>query len=263
MLNLSYNFHRIKKAHRIQAGFSLLEVLVGAAILAFIAIGVVEFTENTIKTKENVTREDQEDSKIEMAFARISNDIHFIYTPLFFDQKKKKNANGQYREDRNERFSDFSEELGQPIPIFVSETKDSLIFFAGNNMRKIEDQKESQFYWIRYLVKDDTLFRETIAKDINNPSALDWESAKSFPLLKDVKKLVFSYYDTKKKEYEESFRNTEKYPNWMSAVKIELTHEPEGRESQTYKRVFSGIYPTVEDLKKRDEDEKKAIDLIR
>lgn len=170
-----------------QKGFTLLEILIAITLLAFISLGVVSVTENSILTMERTTQINKNNLQIEAALSRFEWDFSQIYSPLYFSTVMNINpmAN-QYpggtpseiaggteatkpgttpqgmspelqnyyeqlvsRFERNQHFSGLSKD-GMPIPRFYAPERDVFEFFTASNRRKTENTKQSHFAWVRY-----------------------------------------------------------------------------------------------------------------
>lgn len=177
-----------------QSGFTLLEILIAITLLAFITIGVVDITDNAAETKERTTEINANNLQIETAMSRFEWDFSQIYSPLYFGQPMNfgnqtgdvggidsgftgqaggNQAGGQQggnqvgnntmmlqyyeqlqlRFQQNEHFRAVSKD-GMPIPRFHAPEKFVFEFFTSSNRRKVENQKQSHFAWVRYTLAD-------------------------------------------------------------------------------------------------------------
>ena len=172
-----------------QRGFTLLEILIAISLLAFIVIGVVEITDNSMKAKDRTTEVNKNNLQIETAMSRFEWDFSQIYSPLYFSTVMNLNQNTnnfgndgsaqggttggttgnpagnsqanlllqQYYEqlvrrfERNEHFKAVSKE-GFPIPRYYSPEKSTFEFFTSSNRRKMENTKQSHFAWVKYTL---------------------------------------------------------------------------------------------------------------
>ena len=163
-----------------EKGFTLLEILIAITILAFISLAVVNVTENAALTMERTTQTNENNLQIETALGRMDWDFTQIYSPLYFSTVMNLNPNldqngipiqtggtpnqtnpyiMQYQEqlmarfERNEHFKAVSKE-GVPVPRFFNPEKSILEVFTTSNRRKIENQKQSHFAWVRYSLTE-------------------------------------------------------------------------------------------------------------
>ena len=90
-------------------------------------------------------------------------------------------------------------------------------FFTSAHKRKYENEKESNFSWVRYFVAsnpDDAelniLYRQEIAENIYDRE-LDWSNTPAFALLGNIAKIDFFFWDSKKKEWSDSISEESKY----------------------------------------------------
>lgn len=281
-----------------EQGFTLLEILIAIVLLAFITLGIVDITENAAQTKERTTEANTNNLQIETAMSRFEWDFSQIYSPLYFstvmnfqnnqnpDGSTQENPLGgdlslqqggnispalqQYQEqmmmrfERNEHFSGVSRE-GAPIPRFYAPEKDVFEFFTSSNRRKLENQKQSHFAWVRYsLAPQEPLPDENEKAEI--PKSLksfvryftaddpysdkrinieDVERIKGAVLLRNVDSLEFQYWDYQKRKWETSLRSIAGGQNLIQGVKIIITWYDSTGYKRTASRIFRHLWPMV------------------
>lgn len=160
-----------------QSGLSLIEVMIGLIILAFISIATYEATRNSFESVDKITKEDKDRLKIITALNLLEWDFSQIYSPLYFSKKfdlqKLKQTlteSGQtdsdsiaynleqainYRYRNNKRFYLPSQD-GSPIPRFISPEKDRFEFFTTSNRRLVTNSPTSVFAWVVYTLETPT-----------------------------------------------------------------------------------------------------------
>ena len=141
-----------------ERGMTLIEVMIAITLLAFVILGVTSITENSQNAKDRTLQTDRDNMQIETVFSRLDWDFSQIWSPLYFTQKFAGTLNPQtmpgleemiYLYENHPRFRLPSKE-GLPIPTFRSREKSEIIFLTSGNRRKIENQKQSNFMWVRY-----------------------------------------------------------------------------------------------------------------
>ncbi len=279
-----------------EQGFTLLEILIAIVLLAFITLGIVDITENAAQTKERTTEANANNLQIETAMSRFEWDFSQIYSPLYFSTAMnfQNNPNGnldeqnpggdmsgqqgggipmtpalqQYYEqitmrfERNEHFSSVSRE-GAPIPRFYAPEKDIFEFFTSSNRRKLENQKQSHFAWVRYSLapqEPDENDKADIPKSLksfvryftaDNPysdkriNIEDVERIKGAVLLRNVESLEFHYWDYQKRKWETSLRSIPGGQNLIQGVKIIITWYDSTGHKRTASRIFRHLWPMV------------------
>ena len=288
-----------------EAGFTLLEILIAITLLAFISLGVVNITENAVLTKERTTKINENNLQIETAMSRFEWDFSQIYSPLYFSNVMNLNPlqnaqnftntnsagqpgninsasqNGipntqvnpvlqQYYEqlisrfERNEHFSGVSQE-GYPIPRFYSPEKNILEFFTSSNRRKIENQKQSHFAWVRYSLADQeqteeeeenskipkslkSLVRYYTSNDPYSEKRIDTDDAeriKGAVLLRNVENIEFQFWDYQKRKWESSLRSIQGGENLIRGVKFLVTWYDSYGTKRTSSRIFRPLWPIV------------------
>lgn len=285
-----------------QAGFTLLEILIAIVLLAFITFGVVSITEDAINTKDRTTETNANNLQIETAMSRFEWDFSQIYSPLYFSSEMKfpgQNVNDMQnpgainpetglpyqpttqtapvspelqmyyeqlvqRFERNEHFMALSKE-GLPIPRFYAPDKTTFEFFTTSNRRKLENQKQSHFAWVRYTLADQTqtekeeqtpnlpkslksLVRYFTADDPYNEKRIDpndEERVKGAVLLRNVENLEFQYWDLQRRKWETSLRAIPQGEKVIRGVRVLLTWYDSTGAKRTTTRIFRTHWPLV------------------
>jgi prepilin-type N-terminal cleavage/methylation domain-containing protein len=291
-----------------ETGFTLLEILIAISLLAFISLGVVNITENAVQTKERTTEVNENNLQIETAMSRMEWDFSQIYSPLYFSTQlntnvvqvfdptqdnppDNQNTRGttppavpspanqispltqqyyealQRRFERNEHFSGVSKE-GLPIPRFFAPEKNILEIFTTSNRRKIENQRQSHFAWVRYALatqEDDSttsekpenpnipknlrqLVRYFSADDPYGSKRLnvdDEERVKGAVLLKNVENLEFQFWDFQRRKWETSLRNIQNGQGLIRGIRVMITWYDSFGNKRTAARIFRPLWPQV------------------
>jgi prepilin-type N-terminal cleavage/methylation domain-containing protein len=290
------------RSHK-EAGFTLLEILIAISLLAFITLGVVNITENAALTKERTTEVNENNLQIETAMSRMEWDFSQIYSPLYFSAQLNTNVvqvfdpardnppdgskpqgnnppanqtspyTQQYYEalqrrfERNEHFSGVSKE-GLPIPRFFAPEKNILEIFTTSNRRKLENQRQSHFAWVRYALapqEDDPtaserpenpnipknlrqLVRYFSADDPYGSKRLnvdDEERVKGAVLLKNVENLEFQYWDFQRRKWETTLRNIQNGQGLIRGIRVIITWYDSFGNKRLASRIFRPLWPLV------------------
>lgn len=253
------------------AGFTLIEILIAIAILSFMALGVFNIVSQSSDTAEKVTLEDQEFVQIVGALKKIDRDFSSIYSPLYFsppmgvaqridrdDYNKRPDELPSNQKYKEHDLYDGTTEDGHPIPAIFYEKNTEIIFFTSAHKRKYENEKESNFSWVRYFVAsnpDDAelniLYRQEIAENIYDRE-LDWSNTPAFALLGNIAKIDFFFWDSKKKEWSDSISEESKYLG--KAIKIQLIWIDQNRSENLVNKTYRILWPEFDpilDLKKK------------
>lgn len=252
----------IKNCNDLNSGFTLIEVLVSIVLLSFLMIGVFTIIDNSTITKERVLFEDRESLQIETALARFGVDFSQIYSPNFFspEESKKKNEN----QDNNSNFYDTKgfvktksypavTENGLPIPLIENPEKSTLIFLTSANRRKIQNLKESTFAWVKYSLietpKDEDgyqgglQFARTFVSGDPYQDEVDWEGSRTQVLMENVQDLEFSFWNPKRKEYEDSLKSASDGLKPIRIIKVKLTWVDSTDSEIIVERSFRSLWP--------------------
>lgn len=231
-----------------QQGMTLIEVMIAIVLLAFVMFGVTSITENSQNAKDRTIQTDKDNMQIETVFARMDWDFSQIWSPLYFSQRYQGNLNPQanpgieemlYLYERHPRFRMPSKE-GLPIPIFRSPEKSEFIFLTLGNRRKVENQKQSNFMWVRYYLGDTpkspgdedaggsiaegktnkSLLRQVFPEDVWAKEEFDFDNTRSSSMLDNVESLEFQFWNPIAKKWETNIKTVPDGENIQRGLKI-------------------------------------------
>ena len=247
-----------------QKGFTLIEVLISITLLAFIMLGIMTTSENSIQTKDRVTKEDNKLLQVETALNRMQWDFEHAYSPLYFsipmqantqDEASLENYNRfMQKYQNNDRFSSVSYE-SLPIPQNKLDSKETFTFFTLANRRKFRDQRQSSFAWIRYDLtapdSDDVkslsdtkyLTRQFLADDVFNSDRIDWDKVKKQVLLKNVEAFQIQFWDYKTKKWKDSLREIKDGENIINAVKLTIQIKETNDYTKILEKIIRPLFP--------------------
>lgn len=243
-------------------GFTLIEVIVAILLLAFISLQTFKMIDQSLTTKDTVISEDQNFLQSVSAIGRIDADFSETYSPLFFDGKAAPNlpSNSVYEPENDNNSKTLFEgktKKGIPIPKFFSEDKSTLIFMTTSNRRKMREQKETRYTWIKYSlrrsIKDpddednknessEELIRQSITNNVFTTD-LNWDDVKAQILLSHVKSLEFSFWDEHAKKYTTSLLDLNELKNNPRSIMLKLVWFDKDNHEQKIEKIFRILYP--------------------
>ena len=252
-------------------GFTLIEILIAIAILSFMALGIFNIVSQSSDTAERVTQEDQEFVQIVGALKKFDRDFSSIYSPLYFSppmglsQKLEESNNNRTPEEepinqkyKDHNFYDGTTEDGHPIPAIFYEKNTELIFYTSSHKRKYENEKESNFSWVRYFIASNpeqsdlkVLYRQEIAENIFQRE-LDWGAIPAFTVINNIVKIDIFFWDSEKKEWSDSIAEESKYLG--KALKIELIWSDKNGNENLVNKTYRILWPEFDpilDLQKK------------
>jgi prepilin-type N-terminal cleavage/methylation domain-containing protein len=168
------------------------------------------------------------------------------------------------RFERNEHFSSVSKE-GMPVPRFYAPEKNVFEFFTTSNRRKVENQKQSHFCWVRYQLANQDQTKEE-EENPNMPKSLkslvryvssddpysdkridveDIERVKGAVLLRNVESLEFQYWDFQKRKWESTLRSIPQGENVVRGIKVAIAWYDSTGNKRTSTRIFRTHWPLV------------------
>lgn len=165
------------------------------------------------------------------------------------------------RFERNEHFRAVSQE-GMPIPRFYAPEKETFEFFTSSNRRKVENQRQSHFAWVRYSLapQDQTpneeenpnipknlksFVRYYSAEDPYSEKRLNPDVVKGAVLLRNVEKLEFQYWDFARRKWENSLRSIQDGESLVRGVRILMTWYDSFGNKRSASRIFRTHWPMV------------------
>ena len=234
--------HKQEKRHQ-AFGFTLLEVIIAITILAFMSLGVTKLLQSGIERKDTMTVEDRDRLQVENFWQRLSLDIGQNYTPLYYDVVATPDPNSLDAQTL-EAFPKMSQQ-GYIVPVPL-EQNDGYVFFTAANRRRQAGQKQSNYAWVRYELKDigekdKALVRYHLAGKVFLGN-LPWDKMKPQIILKRVQDLKFFYWDPKKAKFVEHLRDLPS-PVVLRAIKVKLDWADLAGETQTFERIIRVLWP--------------------
>ena len=259
--------NRSSSIYRSEAGLTLLEIMISIVLLAFVMLGVVAIVDNSQNTKDRIVIQDRDNLQIETALNRMHWDFSQLWSPLYFSQRFMGNLDPnvnpgieeiRFLYDSHPRLSAPSKE-GVPIPIFQNREKGDLIFLTTSNRRRMENQAQSNFAWIRYFVGDSSildessgqqlatkaLMRQVFAEDPWAKEELPLESTRTTVLLENVEELDFQFWNPTAKKWETNMKVVQDGESVIRGIKIYVKwKDSKGLERETT-RFFRPTWPQI------------------
>lgn len=229
-----------KQNKKLAAGFSLIEVLIAITILSLLMVSVYTIIDNSTNTRDVIVSEDRVKLQFEMGLSRLERDLQFVYSPLYYESTKEdddkiynkvfqnQNLTNEFsRFDYKKESAPFSDnsnfeglsQSNKPIAIIENVEKGSLKFLTSSGRRLIKDSKQSNQFWVRYQIVTNengenkeapyALTRTVIKEDIYNGD-LDWDKAKEYIVLDNLKEFEFKFWDPVREKYVGSLKELNK-----------------------------------------------------
>lgn len=259
--------NRSNSTFRSEAGLTLLEIMISIVLLAFVMLGVVAIVDNSQNTKDRIVQQDQDNLQIETALGRMHWDFSQLWSPLYFSQRFMGNLDPnvnpgieevRFLYDSHPRLRAPSKE-GVPIPIFQNREKGDLIFLTTSNRRRLENQKQSNFSWVRYFISDSKVLDETSGQELvtkalmrqvfaDDPWAkeeLPLDAARTTVLLENVEELDFQFWNPGNKKWETNMKSVQDGESVIRGIKLYVKwKDSKGLERETT-RFFRPTWPQV------------------
>ncbi len=214
------------------AGFTLLEVLIVMAILAFISLGIYNATTETFKLRDSISAEADFYNNIRLAMTLLNRDISMMYSPTVLLPKPATNtpagpgqpvpptpAAGITAQDEVgmnantvaelNMFSDYwgmARDKSGIRPMRFVGREGSMSFISTSHFRMYKDAPESEIVKVRYEIHADDQTPEdirisgsSVLSKTENPDVFDMDETRSktfahtYPLLPGITKFKFQY----------------------------------------------------------------------
>lgn len=252
---------------RSEQGLTLLEIMIAIVLLAFVMFGVIAIIDNSQNTKDRTIQLDRDNLQIETAMSRIEWDFSQIWSPLYFSQKFTGNLDPStnpgveeiaYLYENHPRFRQPSKE-GLPIPKFLLREKNEIIFLTTANRRKLEDQKQSHFMWVRYYVGESTiqeegageektvksLMRQVFPEDPWAKEELTIDTTRSAVLLENVENVEFTFWNKATKKWESNLSTIIDGEALWRGMQVNLTWFDSKGQERKASRWLRPLWPSV------------------
>ena len=274
-----------------QSGFTLIEILIAIFLLAFVSIGIVSVTSDSQRTKDRTIDKDRDNLQIETALSRFEWDFSQIFSPLYYSQRlqiagdpAQQTQEQQQQQQQitpeqqqvyeavNNRYLQmetfaFSNQDGQPVPRFESTDKSSFEFFTSSNRRRIQNQKQSNYAWVKYTLvdsppqKDDDVDPETAglnlpktgksfarfiqADDPYNDKRIDTDKLKAQILLNNVESVEFQFWDPGRLKFDSNLMTIQGGMHLLRGVKLIISWYDKTGNKRTATKIFRPLWPAV------------------
>ncbi len=252
-----------------RSGLTLIEILIAITLLSFIMFGVISVTTDSLDTKNKIVSEDREYLDIETAFARMDWDFSHIYSPLAFarrfviqEDKQEAYAGLIERLQMNRRFNAIDAD-GRMIPVLEANDASTFEFFTSGNRRRQQDQKQSNFAWVRYSlgsedeIKEDgpdetsdddksgtkVLLRHYSANNPYDNDRLDISKIKAQALVKDVEDMKIRFWDPVNKKFQDSLDMVQDGLAYIRAIQVEITLKDKNGIERKDIRILRSLFP--------------------
>ena len=242
-------------------GFSLIEILIALTLLSFVTISIITLTRDTAETKDRVIKEDEEKLNILAVLNRLEMDLTHLYSPLFFSTRMIRSRNAGELSPRqgyyigNRRFPLLSN-TALPLPLMTQDTPSEFEFFSLSHRRKVPDQKESYFTWIRYglIPREDTpeendqsgsylLVRYSDPQNIYQRERIDRSKLPYQTLLRGVESLEFSFYDERQRKFLTPITTVANAEYLSRAIKVTIVTKDDKGRTQKVEQIIRPLWP--------------------
>jgi prepilin-type N-terminal cleavage/methylation domain-containing protein len=247
---------------RSDRGFTLLEILIVMAILAFISMGIFTATGQTFKLREDLQTEGEFYNSIRIAMSIIDRDVTQMYSPLIMIQNGPQPApsvtpatgnnnsrtgagqtpgQGQLTSDAAADLQTDGTYWAPAIdntglrPSHFQGTDTKFTFISAAHIRMYKDRPESDFVKVAYETKKDehpsTEFKlddpEVLTKTENvdvfeNDDFKDRKDGVVYPLLHGVSKVKIDYYNKRTEKWESSWDSEKVNNNYPDIIRMQI-----------------------------------------
>jgi len=209
--------------HSSSAGFSLLEVLLVTVLLSFLAYTTFIQVRSSVNAKEAIDLKTEMLQESRAAIAMLDRDIRSA-TIL--------TADDTIWEPIQPKPGETPLPIPpKPLPVTIFNGKSDNIFFAARSHQRMSaDVPENEQHFVTYqLNSEKALVRAETARAVNLKDRADPGNFKQIVLLKNIKSLVFSYWNAKSEKWVDRWdsESSETQDQLPPAVKVEIEYLPD------------------------------------
>ena len=248
------NFPSLRESH----GFTLLEILIAVALMAFIGVAVANRLTKSWELQAMLSTETDFYNEIRISADIIDRDVTNMYSPKIMlpDAKSQTEtvttgSTAPAEQETSESGSRFWGKLldssGVRHATFSGEEKE-ISFISTSHIRIYRESPESLFSKITYELKDDPDAKDElqgtkILLRKVSPNAFSFQDdndtmEKTYPLVRGIKNFNFRYYSKEKDRWEKRWDgNTGEYANRFPDI-IELEIETVGKDRHLFRGRF-------------------------
>lgn len=257
----------------LNAGFTLIEVMIAMAILAFISLAIYQLTVETYRLRDTLSSEGDFYNGVRLSMDVMQRDVALIYSPLLIQPGKTStpspSAPGTPQNPNPQALPPAMNPqdlevinaagLGQATkywgpatdktgvrPSRFQGTDQKMSFISASHVRVYRDAAESEFAKIGYELKqdDDPANQGSyVLVKTESPNAFEDDDSRdksviNYPLLHGVKKLKYRYYRKDKETWESSWDSEKEDTKNLYPDMVEITIELAGPSNLHYQGVY-------------------------
>ncbi|MBN20634.1 MAG: hypothetical protein CL678_05035 [Bdellovibrionaceae bacterium] len=244
-----------------EKGFTLIEMMIAIAILAFISLGVFHAMTSSFKIRDKILTEGDFLTRIRLSIGMISKDIQLIYNPILMlppEPKKTENNNGtdpqlsgqNYRQesvDGGNYWGPILDKTGIRAAVFTG-NETQMSFITSSHERIYRESPESRLAKITYELREDTFAKGNLEgtqvftkiEDINvflTEDNVD-DHKKVYPILYGVVQLKLDYYFKAKERWEKRWDSQSEDFQYSYPDTVRMTVEVKSEGNETYEGVY-------------------------
>jgi len=227
-----------------QRGFTLIEVLVSIAILAFVMAAVWTAIGQLLDSKERVERRDAVFQEGRVALRKLTDDVQQAFltpAPALSTATSEGGVAAPAEVATRPR----------PISFFIGDDsgeRDTVRFTSLSNMRLFKNAKESEQCKVSYGVepsKDDTKVQNLVRMFVPALDEKDTVEGTSYVLAENVREFNIEYYDQRKLEWVRAWNTT--LLDWKDrlprAVRVTLSFPDPDEETESIVMMTATMVP--------------------
>ena len=178
-------------------GFTLLEVLIGTAVLGMISFIIYSISSTVLESENRVTKRDEVYQMARLALRRVTEDLNMAYLVV------------------NKDFLSKSTDGAPAETAFIGDDKgqyDTLDFNTLSNWRMFRNTKESDQSEVSYKVEPDPEEEDLYRLMRRQTGIIDndvTEGGKAYPVALGLKEFQLSYYDGRADDWTDNWNSKE------------------------------------------------------
>jgi general secretion pathway protein J len=238
-------------------GFTLIEIMIVMAILAFISMGTYQATLETFKLRDSLSAESDFYNELRFSMNVVNRDVTLLYSPLIMKPPGPSPSPGvvanppqpQLAQDSASESTFWSPPIDATgiRPSRFQGTDVKMSFISASHIRIYKDARETELAKISYELEKDAGNTDVpdamVLVKHESPNVFEEDERKDtqthiYPLLHGIKKLKYRYYNQDKDHWETTWDSDSQDQHNIYPDQIEITIEIGGPQKQS----FSGVY---------------------
>lgn len=206
-----------------KAGFTLIEVLLVSALLAFLGMATFSAVRGTLRAKEDIDQRTEIVQSQRAVAAILERDIRAVFyqTPEDFVWEPVTPK----ADDPNP-----PPPAVKPLPVTIFQGKSNELFMSTRSHQRMSaDSPENDQHFVTYQIHENRLVRAESRRAVSTYDREDKDRFDKLVLLNNVRSLEFKYYDRRTERWTDAWDTDKADPQYLlpGGVQINIEYMPD------------------------------------